>query len=478
MALVKRERGFRANEGVCPPRSISTEGMGNVEIQSFPRRGSCGLRKLTTNHLVAARLAEEASGLPAGVKHPNQLLAAMRRAAPYLGQTRLLPLMETLFRWTQPQDWAPGAEPIVWPSNEELALALDCSERHVSRLIAAAIEARLIVAKDGTDRKRRGCRQEGRILWAWGLNLRPMAARHADFLRAAEEGEQARRLCRDLRRQAGRARQFLGQLLDLARERGLNTASLEQGLAPAQQMALTLRRAEDPAKLAVLVEALQSLAAEARKALEAAVESADMSGSGDIHVRPIIPTKTPTEPEGSTVVAQEEVERLPALPSKPEVEKDEAGFRLSPAELVRLAPKLEECLGTRRPDWSDIADAASVLAQQIGIPQGLYGEACRVLGRHPAAVAVAVISTKQTGHFHSAGPGGYLRGMLRRAGRGELFLDRSIHGLREAAGYPRRNQLTAVNSAGRHAPASKCPLEMRYSAVNASAAASASGNHG
>lgn len=452
--------------------------MGNVEIQSFPRRGSCGLRKLTTNHLAAARLAEQASGLPAGVKHPNQLLAAMRRAAPYLGQTRLLPLMETLFRWTQPQDWAPGAEPIVWPSNEELALALDCSERHVSRLIAAAIEARLIVAKDGTDRKRRGCRQEGRILWAWGLNLRPMAARHADFLRAAEEGEQARRLCRDLRREAGRARQFLGQLLELARERGLEAARLEQGMAEAQRITAATRRSENPAKLAALVEALQDLVAKARKALEAAVESADMSGSGDVGVRPIIPTKTPTEPEGSLVAAQEEAALPPALPSRPEVEKAEAGFRLSPAELVRLAPRLEDCLGTRRPGWGDIADAAAVLARQLGIPQALYGEACRVLGRHPAAVAVAVISTKQAGHFHSAGPGGYLRGMLRRAGTGELFLDRSIHGLREAASYPRRGQLTAVNPAGRSALASKEPREMRYSAASASAVASASGNHG
>ena len=452
--------------------------MGNVEIQSFPRRESRGLRKLTTNHLVAARLAEQATMLPPGVKHPNQLLAAMRRAAPYLGLTRLLPLMETLFRWTQPQDWAAGAEPIVWPSNEELALALDCSERHVSRLIATAIEARLIVAKDGTDRKRRGCRQEGRILWAWGMNLRPMAARHADFLRAAEEGERTRRLCRDLRRQAGQARQFFMQLLELAQDRGLGLAILEENAARAQQIVTSLRRAEDPVKLAALVDDLQALVGEARSLLEAAVETANMSGSGDVGVSPIILTKTPTEPEGSLVVAQEEVAPSPALPSRTKAPPEDTAFRLSPAELARLAPRLEDCLGTRRPGWGDIADAASVLAQQLGIPRQLYGEACQVLGRHPAAVAIAIISTKLPEHFHSTGPGGYLRGMLRRAGRGELFLERSIHGLREAARDPRRGQLTAVNSRCRSALASMEPREMRYSSRNASAVASASGNHG
>ncbi|WP_158600862.1 plasmid replication protein RepC [Teichococcus wenyumeiae] len=433
-----------------------------MEIHSFPRQENCGLRKLTTNHLVAARLAEQAAGLPPGVKHPNQLLAAMRRAAPYLGYTRLLPLMETLFRWTQPQDWAPGAEPIVWPSNEELALALDCSERHVSRLIATAIEARLIVAKDGTDRKRRGCRQDGRILWAWGFNLRPMAARHADFVQAAEAGERARRLCRDLRRQAGQARQFLAQLLGLAQERGLPTVALEEQVAAAQQIASALRRSEEPAKLEALVAALQALAAKAREALEEAVESANMSGSADHDVRPKLLTKTPTEPEGSTVAAQEEVAPTPALPIQPEIRLAEDGFRISPAELVRLAPRLENCLGTRQPGWSDIADAASLLAQQLGISHGLYGEACQMLGRHPAAVAIAIISTKQAGHFHSTGPGGYLRGMLRRAGKGELFLDRSIHGLREAAGYQRLGQLTAVNSAPRSALASMAPRKVRY----------------
>lgn len=423
-----------------------------MEIRTFPRRVNCGLRKLTTNHLIAARLAEQAPGLPAGIKHPNQLLAAMRRAAPYLGHTRLLPLMEALFRWTQPQDWGPGSEPIVWPSNDELAVALDCSERHVSRLIAAAIEARLILAKDGTDRKRRGFRKDGQIVWAWGLNLRPMAARHSDFVRAAEEGEHARKLCRVLRRQAGVARQFLTQLLALGQELGFDPSFLQQHVAEAARLSAMIRRGEEPAKLAALVTSLQTLAAEARNDLEAAVEHADMSGSADIQVRPILPTSTLKEPKGSTVVAQE----AGAPPSGPPLTaKVEAGsVAISPAELLHLAPRLEQNVSTSRPSWNDISDAAAVLAQQLGIPGRLYGEACLALGRGPAAIAIALISTRSPEHFHTAGPGGYLRGMLRRASEGKLFLDRSLHGLRETAGYLRRGELTAVNSGNRQAFAS------------------------
>ncbi|WP_161600862.1 plasmid replication protein RepC [Teichococcus oryzae] len=446
-----------------------------METPAFPRGMTRGLRKLTTNHLLAARLVEQARGLPPGIRHPNQLLAAMRRAAPYLGYNRLLPLMEALFRWTQPQDWEPGAEPIVWPSNDELALVLDCSERHVSRLIAAAIEARLIVARDGADRRRRGFRQDGRIVWAWGLNLRPMAARHADFLHAAEEGERVRRRCRELRREAGMARQFLAQLLELAHEHGLPALPLEERLHAARQQAGEARRIEDPERLENLAAALRASAAAGRAWLEQAVKNAEMSGSGDTVVRPIIPTNKPTEPEGSIVAAREATAALALLPMEAEVPVE--GTRLFAKEMARLAPRLGDYLATRHPDWGDIADAAAALSRHLGVPRTLYGEACRALGRPGAAVAIAIISTKPAEYFHSCGAGGYLRGMLRRAGQGQLHLERSIHGLRDAE-RRRRLQLTAVNSAASPDLASGQRRKVRYCGESAFTAASASGNHG
>ncbi|WP_176559777.1 plasmid replication protein RepC [Teichococcus rhizosphaerae] len=449
-----------------------------MEALAFPRGASCGLRKLTVNHLAAARLAGRAQGLPPGVRHPNQLLAALRRAAPHLGCTRLLPLMETLFRWTQPQDWAPDAAPIVWPSNEALALALDCSERHVSRLIAAAIEARLLTARDGTDRKRRGLRQEGRILWAWGLDLRPMAARHAEFVAAAEAGERARRHCSALRREGARARQALAQLLALAQDRQIPAAPLAAKLEEARRLTAPLGRAEDPARLEAAIGAARLLVAEATSWLEQAVESADMSGLGDADVRSNIPTESPHEPEGITVaapgrgrLAEKAAPPLPRQVSAAEAVVPEAP-RLHPAELARLAPRLGEQVLSPRPGWGEISEAALALARRLGIPATLYGEACQVLGRPGAAVAIGIISTKPEGHFHSAGPGGYLRGMLRRAREGGLFLERSLFGLREKAA--RDGRLTAVNSHLPFGPASPVAGKMRDCPSSALTAAFAS----
>lgn len=410
-----------------------------MEIQSFPRGAACGLRKLTTNHLIAARLAEQTHGLPTGVKHPNRLLAAMRRASPYLGYSRLLPLMEALFRWTQPQDWAPGDDPVVWPSNEELALVLDCSERHVSRLIAAAIEARLIVARDGSDRKRRGYRENGRIIWAWGLSLRPMAARYPDFLKAIEEGDAERTTCRLLRRKAAAARQAITQLIELARLQNYPTSILDALHDQACQMSGGLKRITEAHRLKHVTDALEAIREQATEWLEHAVENANMSGSGDSHVVPILLTIEDLEPKGSTVAAIREEADSPPLPQTPTPEPLPMPLNLAPTELVRLAPRLERYLITDRPGWNDIADAAAVLSSHLGIPKALYGEACRTIGRYPTAIAIAIISTKRPDYFHTAGPGGYLRGMLRRAERNQLHLDRSIFGLRDATGYRRHS---------------------------------------
>lgn len=54
------------------------------------------------------------------------------------------------------------------------------------------------------------------------------------------------------------------------------------------------------------------------------------------------------------------------------------------------------------------------------------------MGRETAALALAVVSTKQDGHFRS-GPGGcFAAGMVRKAEKGELHLERTIWALREA----------------------------------------------
>jgi replication initiation protein RepC len=110
----------------------------------------------------------------------------------------------------------------------------------------------------------------------------------------------------------------------------------------------------------------------------------------------------------------------------------EQEFRLKPAQLLDLAPRLARCVTDATPTWTAIVDAAGgSLRHELGVSPSLWGEACVTMGREQAALALAIVSTKAPGHF-TRGAGGYFAGMVRKAARGELRLERSIWALRQA----------------------------------------------
>ncbi len=152
-------------------------------------RSPTGFRRLTPELLHADRAAEAFAGLPEGVSTPGQLLAAFKAAAPRLGLSpRLVHAVDWLFRFTQPQDWGREGRPIVWPSAAVQQEALGLSESRVKMANRALIAAGLITMKDSPNGKRYGRRDpKGRIVEAYGFDLSPIAARHAEFVRLAEE---------------------------------------------------------------------------------------------------------------------------------------------------------------------------------------------------------------------------------------------------------------------------------------------------
>ncbi len=55
------------------------------------------------------------------------------------------------------------------------------------------------------------------------------------------------------------------------------------------------------------------------------------------------------------------------------------------------------------------------------------------MGREGAALALAIVSAKPMKHF-TRGPGGYFGGMVRKAQKGELYLEKTLWALREGNG--------------------------------------------
>ena len=415
-----------------------------------------GFRRLTPSLLRTDRVAEGFDGLPDGVTVPGQLLAALKAAAPRLGLSpRLLHAVDWLFRFTQSQDWERGGRPIVWPSASLQREALGLSPTQVKAINRALIEAGLITMKDSPNGKRYGVRDRaGRITEAYGFDLSPIAARHAEFVRLAEEARVERVEMGRLRRRATIARKGITQILETAAEYGSRCEEWANLSRDSRNLTRALRTIERIEEMALGVESLERRQRAGRERLEILLSTATAESPETVDSAPKGPENRPhqytynldSDLQSDTVMAREAgsppaepavaspatAEPLTgqqvAEPTKP-ARTDGTVLRLSTDELTRLAPRLRGYLATPTPSWPDVVNAADWLRGELGVSKPLWSEACLAMGREEAAIAVAIVSTKPAGHFRSS-PGGYFHGMVMKAKVGKLNLARTIWGLR------------------------------------------------
>ena len=409
-----------------------------------PRRGSAygptGFRRLTPGLIKVDRVAEGFAGLPDSVTVPGQLLAAFKAAAPRLGLApRLVHSVDWLFRFTQPQDWERGGRPIVWPSALLQQEALGVSETQAKRLNRHLIELGLVTMKDSPNGKRYGRRDaRGRIVEAYGFDLSPIAARYQEFVQLAEEGRAEREVMGRLRRRATIARKGIVQILETARDYNLRGEEWPMLEREARAIVWELKRAERPDDLEVGVVSLERWQHEARSRLEMLLKDVNKAPSQPENAPHQYTYKPPPYPEQDTVIAsrtsseaQEAPVPLSATSEVPKRPEKGSVHGIHPDELIKLAPRLKPYLRRPNPTWSEIIDAADWLRHDLDVSKPLWGEACLTMGRDLAAVALAIVSTKEPEHFRTT-PGGYFRGMVQKANAGELHLERTVWAMRRA----------------------------------------------
>lgn len=413
--------------------------------EGAPRRGSAyaptGFRRLTPGLIKVDRTAEGFAGLPDGVTIHGQLLAAIKAAAPRLGLApRLVHAIDWLFCFTQPQDWERGARPIVWPSALLQREALGVSETQAKRLNRHLIELGLITMKDSPNGKRYGRRDtRGRIVEAYGFDLSPLAARYQEFVQLAEEGRAEREVMGRLRRRATIARKGIVQIIETARDydlRGEEWTTLER---EARAIVQELRRTDRPDDMEMGVVNLERRQHEARSHLEILlkdVKKVPLQPETAPHQYNYKPTPYPEQDTVTTAKTGSEPQDAPIplsatfeAPTRPEKGMVH-GIR--PDELVRLTPRLKLYLRCPNPTWPEIVDAADWLRHDLDVSKSLWGDACLTMGRELAAVALAIVSTKNPDHFRTT-PGGYFHGMVQKAKADELHLERTVWAMRRAA---------------------------------------------
>lgn len=396
-----------------------------------------GARRINFHMLTLIDAADRFEGLPRGTAKPLRFLAGFQEAEPYLGlPSHAFKLVSWLVKQTQAQDWEEGSRPIAWPSARRQAEFLNLSPTQVKALNRALFEAGVFVIRDNEQGKRYGRRgPDGRIIEAYGFDLSPLALRYDEFVRIAAEARIEREHMKKLRGRVTFARRRIRQV-------GEELAALDQ--MPSEwtrlesetaELVAAARRTERSDDLALVVSSLERRKTEAEQWLRETNKPVKTDPEGTENRPHTISTNlidnlsdTVIANEGSSLVAAATVP--PSSPPVPPMSAEKE-YRVKPAQLIDLAPKLAACVFVPAPAWPDIVDAAEKhLRPSLGVSSSLWGEACRVMGREVAALALAIVSTKPDGHF-TRGAGGYFAGMVRKAERGELRLERTLWALKD-----------------------------------------------
>ncbi len=405
----------------CPPAA------GPAPVRFKPT----GRRTLTPAKLAALDYPPPPSGGPSR----GEALAAFRRAAPALGLFPVLPLINLLMTRSFAQDWTGTGRPMVWVSNHWLCLRLGIGGGRLKELISLAFELGLIAMRDAGSGRRQGEREEGEggcILWAYGFDLSPLAARYAEFRERAAAFEEREALLHRLRLEVSSLRRDILTLADVGLARLPEATDWADLAIRTRQLCGQSRTQDDPDVLRLLIGQMRTMHGEVRALFEPAETSkSDPSGSSEPP-----PYAHANQSIKANADAQAQEQTLPkpsaAIGKQPQNDAEPAdplkGFPASPAFVLMIAPPFQDFIVTNRPTRNEVVSAAWHVCRHLEISQDAWGEACLVFGRWEAAVAVAAITGRHLqGKVDS--PGGLLRHMIKLYNKGELRLDRTLRGL-------------------------------------------------
>jgi replication initiation protein RepC len=403
-----------------------------------------GHRRLDERTAATDHLAHQFQGLPDDVSH-RQVLTAFKRAAPYIGiPPRLVHAVDTLMSWSRSIDWSDGQRPIVFPSNEKLTQKLGIGVRQLQKMLANAARFGLITHRDSANGNRVGARgRDGRLIYAYGIDLSPLGARYEEFVVAAARGSEADQRIDVLRKRLAAARRRIRTLAQLIDDEQIDSIDARTAVEISLLATRQMRNVRDEELLGGCVEQMEARARELGTAIVGAMDELRPSSipqndspSGDAQDALTTTTKQPKTAKAdysSSYPKSSSETRYDVRNEQPQtqVEADLAKHGVDPEFIAAVLPELI-LADTPRPSWGDLIGTAERLIDQAAIHRNVWHEACRLMGQKGAAASVLA-----TAHKHMRGdvdrPGAYLRGMNKHAASGVLNLGRTFHGLKDSA---------------------------------------------
>jgi replication initiation protein RepC len=416
----------------------------------------------------ADQFSDEFEGLAEDAKR-FELLKLVKRVGAYAGFTsKMVQLLEYYLVFTKDCDWKAGNRPIVYQALSKTALDFGVSERQIQKLEKALFEIGALAWNDSGNHRRYGTRdaETGEIVYAYGVDLSPLAALRTFLIAKDSEKRLADEAWMETKRQISWYRSQIRSMVAEAREvRTLEHFSI-QAESNYEGIAISIRTYMDIKDLRTLLEAHKDLYDVLMNTLEGtspALKEAQLSHeytSKDEQQFAHIDNTNKTKYDKSYNSSSKSIEAsegsvvdprsskphndAPVTLSKGEISDSKEQWRAAISEeLGRISWKqvLNACsdrfkqqfpIHDRPLAWSDIVDAAAGMLPTLGISKSAWWEACGTLGRHGAAICIMVIDQKtQAADLADRvrNPGGYLREMTARAKKGELNLHGSVFGL-------------------------------------------------
>ncbi len=415
-----------------------------------------GWRKPTPGLGAAEQLAQ--AGEQVAVPK-TRAFVALKRVGAHIGlKAGDMMLLDTLGAFTQAQDWEEGQRPIVWASNaylmEQTGFSLSALKRHARRLA----EIGVISFQDSPNGKRWGRRNaDGRIVEAYGFDLSPLSARVEEFEDLQAELQAERERCQRLKRQITVARRMIRARIEAAVSDALRgpwtqfTGLFEELL---DRLPRRHQASEQLERLLTWFKELQERVEVAYLKTTDAIIPVDSTVNKEAQImrntQEMNPREVISEPhilitnQLNPVISNcsEKKETAVAVPNaQPEDQVDreledwvDEVRKKRPAldlpTIMQACPEFASWarnMGGFLKDWNDLHRAAGQLRTMIGISEHAWNVAQDRMGTQVATAAFALVFEK-----HSSGevgsPGGYLRGMVEKAGAGELHLERSFYG--------------------------------------------------
>jgi replication initiation protein RepC len=418
-------------------RCLHTSNIQDETIQIVPRRG------LNTEH--------DFTGLPDNAGRYD-LLRLVQDVGFELGFTGGdIQHLHYLVSHTRDVDWEPGSEPIVYKSVCRMARERGVTERQIYNRERKLFILGCLTYSDLENFRRTGYRDEsGRIVEAWGVNLAPLGQLY-DRLKELKERQKA-----DLaafgtaKRRLSALRRRILVKLEVARERDIEVEDLIERLAalPRVRAMMALERVLSIISLAALIEDDLERLLEAEKPAEdeqkpALPESPDnselsveTSDRSEQNFRQLQTTNNLLLSEDNTCNPPVDVDDRKAVAESSPPDIRSIGIEHIPLGLALQAAGdnlVASIYPTgKRLTEADLIDGAARLCHHLGINKSAWANACAVMGRYAAAVAVLIIDRNI---HHPAtpikSPGGVLRAMTTRASAGELNLHQSLFGILE-----------------------------------------------